>query len=93
MFARDLVKRCGNNFPTKIAYYCGERSRTWREMDQRSDQFGVTLQQLGHRPGQTVAILAPESIEVYEHFFACMKIAAHAWRSIRDTSGPRCCTC
>jgi acyl-CoA synthetase (AMP-forming)/AMP-acid ligase II len=76
MFARELVKRCGNNFPTKVAYYCGERSRTWREMDRRSDRFGVALQQLGHRQGQTVAILAPEGIEVYEHFFACMKIAA-----------------
>ena len=76
MLARDLVKRCARNYPTKTAYLCGERSRSWREMDQRSDRFGVALQQLGHRAGEAVAILTQESIEVYEHFFACMKIAA-----------------
>lgn len=76
MLPRDLVKRCARNYPTKTAYLCGERSCSWREMDQRSDRFGVALQQLGHRAGETVAILTQESIEVYEHFFACMKIAA-----------------
>lgn len=76
MLPRDFVKRCARNYPTKTAYLCGERSRSWREMDQRSDRFGVALQQLGHRAGEAVAILTQESIEVYEHFFACMKIAA-----------------
>lgn len=76
MLAREMVKRCARNYPDKTAYLCGERARSWREMDQRSDRFGAALQQLGHRAGEAVAILTQESIEVYEHFFACMKIAA-----------------
>lgn len=76
MHPRDMVKRCARNYPGKTAFICGDRSRTWREMDQRSDRFGVALQSLGHSPGQTVAILTQEGIEVYEHFFACMKVAA-----------------
>ncbi len=76
MFCRDLVKRCARNYPAKTAYFCGERSATWAQMEQRSDRFARALQQLGHRPGETVAILTQETLEVYEHFFACMKIAA-----------------
>lgn len=76
MLPRDMIRRCARNLPNKAAYRCGERSATWRRMDERSDRFGAALQQLGHRPGQTVAILTLETIEVYEHFFACMKIGA-----------------
>src|SRR5450830_781172 len=76
MLPRDMVRRCGRNCPDNTAYLCGERSATWQQMDRRSDRFGVALQKLGHRSGETVAILTFETIEVYEHFFACMKIGA-----------------
>lgn len=76
MHLRDMITRCARNYPSKTAFICGDRSRTWREMNQRSDRFGVALQGLGHSAGQTVGILSQEGIEVYEHFFACMKIAA-----------------
>mgnify|MGYP003145160903 FL=1 len=76
MLPRDLLTRCARNFPNKIAYYCGDRSATWSQMDQRADQLASGLQQLGIGQGETVAILTHETIEVYEHFFACMKIGA-----------------
>ena len=76
MLPRDLLTRCAQNFPNKIAYYCGDRSATWSQMDQRADQLAAGLQQLGISQGDTVAILTHETIEVYEHFFACMKIGA-----------------
>ncbi|MBI5909262.1 MAG: AMP-binding protein [Betaproteobacteria bacterium] len=76
MLPRDMIKRCARNYPTKTAYLCGERSATWARMDQRSDRFAVALQKLGHRKDETVAILTQETFEVYEHFFACMKIGA-----------------
>lgn len=76
MLPRDMIRRCGRNYPDKTAYLCGERSATWQQMDRRSDRYAVALQKLGHRCGETVAILAFETIEVYEHFFACMKIGA-----------------
>ena len=74
VLARDLIKSCARNYPDKIAYLCGDRAASWREMDRRSDRLTVALQALGHRPGKGVAILGHEGIEVYEHFFACMKI-------------------
>ncbi|HRH86643.1 MAG TPA: AMP-binding protein [Rubrivivax sp.] len=76
MLARDMIGRCARNRPNRIAYRCGQRSTTWRQMDERSDRFATALQSLGHRAGETVAILTLETIEVYEHFFACMKIGA-----------------
>lgn len=76
MLPREMVRRCGRNYPDKTAYLCGERSATWQQMDRRSDRFAVALQTLGHRKGDTVSILTFETIEVYEHYFACMKIGA-----------------
>lgn len=76
MLPRDLLQRCARNAPDKIAYRCGESAATWLQMHQRSDRFAVALQRLGHRAGQTVAILTLETVTVYEHFFACMKIGA-----------------
>lgn len=76
MLLRDMLARCSENFPNKLAYQCGFKSRTWREMDQRSDRLALALQGLGVRQGDTVSILGKESLEVYEHFFACMKIGA-----------------
>ncbi|MGK2899688.1 MAG: class I adenylate-forming enzyme family protein [Burkholderiaceae bacterium] len=76
MLPREMVKRCARNYPDKVAYWCGERSCTWREIDTRSDRFGAAMQRLGHRRGDAVALLAQEGIAVYEHFFACMKIGA-----------------
>ncbi len=76
MLLRDMIGRCARNLPNRAAYRCGERSATWAQMDERSDRFATALQQLGHRAGETVAILTQETIEVYEHFFACMKIGA-----------------
>jgi acyl-CoA synthetase (AMP-forming)/AMP-acid ligase II len=76
MLPRNLLARCAQNFPNKVAYYCGNRSATWSQMDRRADQLAAGLQQLGVSQGDTVAILTHETIEVYEHFFACMKIGA-----------------
>jgi acyl-CoA synthetase (AMP-forming)/AMP-acid ligase II len=76
MLPRDLVRNCGRNYPDKTAYLCGDRKATWAGMDRRSDRLGLALQRLSpaHRDG--VAMLSPETIEIYEVFFACMKIGA-----------------
>ena len=57
MLPRDFLTRCAQNFPNKIAYYCGARSATWSQMDQRADQLAAGLQQLGISQGDTVAML------------------------------------
>ncbi|WP_205710670.1 class I adenylate-forming enzyme family protein [Hydrogenophaga crocea] len=76
LFPRDLLQRCARNYPNKAAYVCGPRSATWHDMHQRSERFARALQDMGVRKGETVAVLSQETIEVYEHLFACAKIGA-----------------
>lgn len=88
---RDLLARCARNFPDKLAYACGETTRTWREMDERSARLAGALESLGVRHGATVAILGQESLVIYEHFFACMKLGllrvGFNWRYSADELG------
>nr|ART37243.1 D635 [uncultured bacterium] len=76
LYLRQMIKRCANNYPTKVAYYCGDHKATWKQMNERSDRFAVALQNMGFGKGSTVSIMTLESIEVYEHFYACMKMGA-----------------
>jgi len=76
MMPRNLLAAVARNFPGKMAYACGNTVRTWREMDDRAERLAGALRALGVRKGDTVALLARESIAVYEHFFACIKLGA-----------------
>ncbi|MFH1869471.1 MAG: AMP-binding protein [Pseudomonadota bacterium] len=76
MLPRDMLARCAGNYPQKVAYYCGDDQRTWRQMHERSNALASALQELGVRKGDVVSILGNESIDIYEHYFACMKIGA-----------------
>ncbi len=76
LFVHELLRRCARNRPEKIAYYCRNESRSWRQVDQRSERFASALQNLGVRKGAVVGILSRETFEIYEHFFACSKLGA-----------------
>ncbi len=73
---RDLVDNQANNKPNETAYLCGDKSITWKKINERANIFGAALQKIGHKAGEPLGILAPETIEVYEHFFTCFKIGA-----------------
>ncbi|NML91801.1 AMP-binding protein [Sphingobium sp. TB-6] len=73
---RDQIARCGHHYPRHPAYVAGDVSRSWGEMDARSDRIAAALQALGTRKGDAVGMLAGEFVEVYEHFFGCLKIGA-----------------
>ncbi|WP_425408200.1 class I adenylate-forming enzyme family protein [Hyphococcus sp.] len=73
---RDNLRRCAEHYPDKIAFHQGERTITWSEIYRRSLALAGALQARGVQPGDRVAILAKECIEIYEHFFACMIIGA-----------------
>lgn len=73
---RDLVDNQAHNIPNETAYLCGDKSITWKNINARANSLGAALQKLGHKAGEPLGILAPETIEVYEHFFACFKIGA-----------------
>ena len=74
LYAREMVRRCALNYPNKTAILCGTRSATWAQMHERSDRFAKVLQDRGIRRGDTVSILSQESIEVYEHMYASLKL-------------------
>lgn len=69
----QMLTNVARNYRGKVAYSCGSFSRTWSEMDDRSTRLNGALAALGVRAGDAVAILGQESIEIYEHYFACMK--------------------
>jgi acyl-CoA synthetase (AMP-forming)/AMP-acid ligase II len=78
MRTRDLIARLGLNYPTKTAIIEGNggRKATWRDLDRRANAFALALQKLGVQKGDAVAILSHEHIEVYEHWFAILKLGA-----------------
>lgn len=43
-------------------------------MEQRSERLAGALAALGLAVGESVAILGQERLEIYEHYFACMKL-------------------
>lgn len=73
---RDQIARCGHHYPRRPAYVAGDVSRSWGEVDARSDRIAAVLQALGTRKGDAVGMLSGDFIEVYEHFFGCLKIGA-----------------
>ena len=73
LLPKIMLERVSRNYPGKKAYRCGAVSRTWAEMNQRADRLAAGLMSLGARRGDCVAILGQESLEIYEHYFACMK--------------------
>ena len=72
----EMIAACGRNLPRKAAFVQGRRTATWRQMDERSSRFASALGTLGIGTGQVVGILSQERIEVYEHWFGCLKAGA-----------------
>lgn len=76
MLIRSMLAQCAQNFPGKAAYLCGARSRTWSEIDKRSSLLAAVMKEEGVSTGDAVGILARETLEVYEHLYACAKLGA-----------------
>ena len=68
-----MLARISRNYAGKTAYHCGSVSRTWAEMNDRSGRLAVGLFSHGINKGDSVVILGKDSVEVFEHYFACMK--------------------
>lgn len=76
LLARDLIVRNAASYPKKTAFIDGHTTRSWAEINERSDRWATALQQLDVHKGDVVAILAFDRVELIEHFFACMKSGA-----------------
>ena len=72
----ELARRNGRTCGDKDAFVELDRRVSWGEFDARTDALGHALRALGVRPGDRVAMLAPDCIETAEIFIACAKIGA-----------------
>lgn len=71
-----LLARHAVTWPNHPAYVEGERRVTWAQLHRRTDALGRALRAAGVGPGDRVAMLAADCIEVAELFLACAKIGA-----------------
>ncbi len=63
--------------PHAVAAFDGDRSLTYRELDERTNRLANTLQvRFGVRPGDRVAVLLRNRLEVAEAIAACAKAGA-----------------
>jgi acyl-CoA synthetase (AMP-forming)/AMP-acid ligase II len=72
----QLSRRNGQHWPQKDAFVEIDRRVPWGEFDARTDALGRAIRSFEVRPGERVAIVASDCIEVAETMIACAKIGA-----------------
>jgi crotonobetaine/carnitine-CoA ligase len=70
-----LAQRAADQ-PGKRLVSCGGQYRTYGEMAAVADRRAAALAALGVRPGDRVALLSANRIEMVELFFACARLGA-----------------
>ena len=73
--------------PDKVAYYCGDRFLTYRELDQACWRFAGLLRKLGVAPGERVLIDLPDCLAFPVAFLGCLLsgvIAVAAGAGLRE---------
>ena len=74
MLVSDIVRRNAIFFPDNDAVVVpGDRTVSWAELDQRTNQLARGFRQLGLEKGDRVAAYALNRAEYLEFFFACAK--------------------
>ncbi len=70
---QDRLREVAREVGDKPALLTGDRSVTFREIDQLSDQLAAALAKRGVRPGDRVTIFMPNSIEFVIAFYGTLK--------------------
>jgi len=70
----DILRRSANYFSDKDALVCGERVVTYGALNERVNRLADSLLRKGAKKGDRLAILAHNSIEHFEIYFAAAKI-------------------
>lgn len=68
----DLVSRHATARPNDTSFICGERSFTWRHIDERTDTLAAWLAER-LPPGERVALIAGSCHRYWEVHYACAK--------------------
>lgn len=80
-----IARRTG----AKTALICGEQRRTYEELNRQANRIAWTLHEHGVRPGERVALLLPNGLEMAEFYFGLAKAGVVAvplqtnWTSAR----------
>ncbi len=64
-----FLARSAAIWPDKVAVIHGKRRHTWSQVLKRASRLASALEGLGLRPGDTVAVLAPNIPEMFEAHF------------------------
>ena len=73
-----LLRHSASRHPHKVAIIDGDRTFTYRQLDEYSDRFAGSLVALGVNKGDLVGILAPNSAEFAIAFYGIVKAGAVA---------------
>src|SRR5439155_9927301 len=71
---QDRLREVAREVGDKPALVMGERTVTFREVDQLSDQLAVALAKRGVQPGDRVTIFMPNCIEFVIAFYGTIKV-------------------
>ncbi|MFC0314640.1 acyl-CoA synthetase [Gordonia phosphorivorans] len=72
----DLFEHAVDLMPERIALESGERSRTYAELEERSNALAHALRELGVQPGDAVGLYSRNTIEAVEAMLAIFKARA-----------------
>jgi non-ribosomal peptide synthetase component E (peptide arylation enzyme) len=70
----DILRRSAERFPEKTALVDGERRIAYRELETMAEGLAASLQALGYRKGDRVAIYMKNSLELVTAFYALQKL-------------------
>jgi acyl-CoA synthetase (AMP-forming)/AMP-acid ligase II len=69
----DLLAAGLDARPDDVALTSAERSRTWRQLDEESAALAGGYRRLGLEPGDRLASLMPNRIDLVVHYLACFR--------------------
>lgn len=72
----NILRARASSAPDAVCCAMDDTVYTYAEMDRRSDALAAGLASLGARPGEQVAMLAPNRIELLEIFYGAAKTGA-----------------
>ncbi len=72
----DWIRKWAMILPEKVAFVYNDAPVTYRALNNRINQLGNALLDLGIQKGERVGVLLTNCIEFFEVFFACSKIEA-----------------
>ena len=72
----DVLRRRAVEHPDRLFLWCGDATRTYGELDARTESIANGFAALGVQPGDRVAIITPNRIEMLELYFALAKLGA-----------------